>query len=498
MDQTDFTHSKLAQTTNDELVEHLDDEQLRAKTEHSSPTKSVISTGAADAAATRSTSITDDLSHSSRPLSVLSTLSLQSSKEGDRQSPKKSRNSFAGSSLSSATLNISSKTNPPSISTSTETINSLDENATHHSMTPHNNEIEQIPYFDAASSYTEDSDQSEEPTVAVAAAAAATASSPVLPVEFIVRAQSETKSAKSTDRSLSKNSSYKTESPPPLSDKSARSTTSLKQRRPPVLLRKRKVSPTKSTGSSNTSPPMHNKQNQEIFSNDLGKFDKPKEALHQCLQQLDSANWEATVIGLSNFVRLLRYHSKLIDPYIHSFTMSLCKHIRNLRSQVSRAACLAAAELFELKGKQLEQEADELSMALLHRTADTNKFLRSDAARALDAMCDNLPTQKTIQILTTKGATHQNAIVRTASAKLLNRLVERIGCDKVFSMNRDLRDKIIITGANLLMEGSLETRNYTKQMFKQLSAHPSFSKCLLDVIPPRTYRNIEKTLNSIQ
>lgn len=103
-----------------------------------------------------------------------------------------------------------------------------------------------------------------------------------------------------------------------------------------------------------------------------------------------------------------------------------------------------------------------------------------------------------IQIVTTKGATHQNAVVRTASANLCNQIIERCGVDKIFSMNRDLRDKLILTGANLLLEGSLDTRNYAKTFFKQLSYHPAYHKTIQDVIPPRTFRNIEKTLKNIK
>jgi hypothetical protein len=101
-------------------------------------------------------------------------------------------------------------------------------------------------------------------------------------------------------------------------------------------------------------------------------------------------------------------------------------------------------------------------------------------------------------ILSFRGATHQNAAVRCTTAKLLNNLVFRIGCDKVFNMHKELRDRFILTGANLLMEGSLETRNHTKEIFKQLSIHSHYQKVLLDVIPSNTYRNIEKALKSIR
>ena len=116
---------------------------------------------------------------------------------------------------------------------------------------------------------------------------------------------------------------------------------------------------------------------------------------------------------------------------------------------------------------------------------------------ALELMTDALNPTKSVIILTSRGANHQNAAVRCTAAKLLNELVFRIGCDKVFNMHREVRDRLILTGAKLLMEGSLETRNYTKELFKQLSIHSHYQKLLLDVIPPNIYRNIEKSLKSI-
>jgi hypothetical protein len=53
---------------------------------------------------------------------------------------------------------------------------------------------------------------------------------------------------------------------------------------------------------------------------------------------------------------------------------------------------------------------------------------------------------------------HQNAIVRTACARLLVSLVSKVGVDKVMTQTRDMRDKILIAGSNLLTEGSLDTR----------------------------------------
>lgn len=272
--------------------------------------------------------------------------------------------------------------------------------------------------------------------------------------------------------------------------------------RPPVLMRRNKVGaavPVKSSPSTQqhhaSSPPTKSTQ---LFAPNLRKFEKPREASVSCLAQLDNTNWEITMNGLQNFVRLIRHHPEIVEANFHTFCVALAKQVRNLRSQVSRSACQASAEFFETHAKQMEQEPDDLAAQLLNRTADTNKFLRADAARALNAMVDNLPPPKVISTVITRGANHQNAIVRTASANLCCRIVSRLGCDKVFGLHRECRDKLILAGANYLMEGSLETRNNAKVFFKQLSTHPHYNRVLLDVIPPRIYRNIEKALRSIK
>ncbi|KAH8361009.1 hypothetical protein KR093_009601 [Drosophila rubida] len=235
----------------------------------------------------------------------------------------------------------------------------------------------------------------------------------------------------------------------------------------------------------------------ELFPPNMTRFEKPREALIKTFDQLDSTNWEVNMTGLKSIVRLIRYHSDFLDNHMHMTCIQLTRSVRNLRSQVARASCQAATELFTLKCKTLEVECDDLVCALLHRTADTNRFLRADATRALESMVDHLQPPKVLNILTTKGAQHQNALVRTTTAKLLFRLAERLGSDRIYAMARESRDKFFMVGANLLLEGSLETRSYAKSLFRALSEHASYQRIILEVIPPRTYRNVEKTLRTI-
>lgn len=106
------------------------------------------------------------------------------------------------------------------------------------------------------------------------------------------------------------------------------------------------------------------------------KIKSPKEALNRCISQLESKNWEVTVTGLKLFVNLIHQHPQIIDTQIHLLSVLLAKHIKNLRSQVSRAACNASEQFFQTHSKTIEPEADDLSIPLFYKTADTNKFLR--------------------------------------------------------------------------------------------------------------------------
>lgn len=275
-----------------------------------------------------------------------------------------------------------------------------------------------------------------------------------------------------------------------------------KPKRSSHLKKSSKIVPAKSILPNHPANPMNAQSKvylgNEMFPISLRRFERPKDALYACLGQLDSGSWETVMAGLQTFVRLIRHHPDYVDAHVHLLTIAVSKQVRNLRSQVARAASLCSGEFFMTHNKVLDGDAEELASALLQRSADTNKFLRNDATNALDAMCEYMHPTKVIYILIFRGATHQNAIVRCTTAKMLDRLVYRMGCEKVFALPRDVRDKLILTAAQFLMEGSLETRNYTKDLFKKLSVHPNYQKVLLDIIPNNLYRNIEKSLKSIR
>ncbi|XP_051165432.1 uncharacterized protein LOC127284162 isoform X2 [Leptopilina boulardi] len=226
--------------------------------------------------------------------------------------------------------------------------------------------------------------------------------------------------------------------------------------------------------------------------------DKAKIHMQQCFSQLESKDWEITMKGLHTLSQIAKQTPEQLDSYTPGMIVRLLgKHVRNLRSQVSRAACLAAGDIFSLHIRGIDQDLDVLAGPLLNRTADTNKFLRADSNAALDRMVEHLPPNRTIGIIVNHGATHQNAIIRAATARLLCAIVDRIGPDYIMFLPRDVRDKLLSAGAKLLIDGNLNARNHAKEIFRRLIRCEGFKKALSEAVQESTLRHIEKTLRSL-
>lgn len=130
---------------------------------------------------------------------------------------------------------------------------------------------------------------------------------------------------------------------------------SIPQNRSTMMSRRNKCVPTKSFSSSATT---NKRTTIELFPPSLRKFERPRDASTNCLNQLDSPNWETTMNGLQIFVRLIRNHPEIIETNVHTYCVALSKQVKNLRSQVSRLACQASAEFFQSHAKYLEQECE--------------------------------------------------------------------------------------------------------------------------------------------
>ncbi|XP_029678629.1 uncharacterized protein LOC115244815 isoform X3 [Formica exsecta] len=225
--------------------------------------------------------------------------------------------------------------------------------------------------------------------------------------------------------------------------------------------------------------------------------EKSKRMVQQCLAQLENKDWEITTKGLKSLSQISKQHPECLDTCpVGTIGRLLGRHIKNLRSQVARAACLAASDVFSSQIRGIDQDLDDIAGPLLQRTADTNRFLRADSNAALDQMVQHLPPHKTIGIIL-RGASHQNAVVRAATARLLSDITDRIGPDHIMILPRDVKDKLLNTCAKLLMDGNLDARNYAKKMFRCLTRCEGFRKALTDAVPETTLRHIDKTMKTL-
>ncbi|XP_076231349.1 uncharacterized protein LOC143177360 [Calliopsis andreniformis] len=229
-----------------------------------------------------------------------------------------------------------------------------------------------------------------------------------------------------------------------------------------------------------------------------GKPEKTKPIVQQCFSQLESKEWEVVMKGLKTLSQIAKQDPEYLDiGATATISRLLGRQIKSLRSQVARTACLAAGDVFSSQIRGIDQDFDDIAGPLLHRTADTNRFLRADSNAALDRMVEHLPPQKTIVVIVLRGASHQNAIVRAATARLLASIVDRIGPEHTMILPKDVRDKLFCTGARLLIDGNLDARNHAKRMFRHLAHCEGFRRALTDAVPETTLRHIDKTLKTL-
>nr|XP_053628429.1 TOG array regulator of axonemal microtubules protein 2-like [Cherax quadricarinatus] len=197
-------------------------------------------------------------------------------------------------------------------------------------------------------------------------------------------------------------------------------------------------------------------------------------------------------------VRLTEHHPEVLHSDLHSVNLALLKQAKNLRSQVSRAAIQAFTRLFDTLKRNMESDSEKIVAMLLHRTADTNKFLQLDSHHALDALVENISPTKSIPAIIQEGISHKNAVVRTTVARLLAYEVERLGPSRVLSGQKDITDRILPAAAKLAQDGSLETRQYIKQIFQQLIHQGQFETALKKYVTATEIKNIQKFLDNLK
>ena len=122
--------------------------------------------------------------------------------------------------------------------------------------------------------------------------------------------------------------------------------------------------------------------------------------------------------------------------------MSVTSKVKNLRSQVGRAAVHVMAALFEQVGvniatnhlmtvlniqlkRSMESDLEKIALPLVLKTGETNRFLREDCNIALDRMVENVSSSRVIAIVTSEPITNKNPVIRTTVSRLLAYITDR-------------------------------------------------------------------------
>lgn len=129
-----------------------------------------------------------------------------------------------------------------------------------------------------------------------------------------------------------------------------------------------------------------------------------------------TARKEPSFAGGASRVSLRRRHFQLADPRNRSGRSTVYYYRYAGRKRERKNSRVCEREKFESRAisgvtfllqrlsRLRSQDLDEIAGPLLHRTADTNRFLRADSNAALDRMVQHLPPHKTIGVIVLRGA----------------------------------------------------------------------------------------------
>ncbi|XP_037089587.1 uncharacterized protein LOC119109937 isoform X2 [Pollicipes pollicipes] len=235
-----------------------------------------------------------------------------------------------------------------------------------------------------------------------------------------------------------------------------------------------------------------------VFGDHLEKFGNPKAALEEAYRKLNSDDWEREVSGLTDLVRLFRYHPDMVSGDLKNVSAAVIKQMKNLRSQVLRAAVQTSCEMFQHVGKGVEPNLEKIAAILLQKTSDTNKFIKADSNRSLDVMLDSVSLPRAITAVTSEGLGHRNAQVRCTVARLLATVVQRLGAAGSLSGQRDITDRLVPAAAQLVREGDLQTRKHAKTIFQVWLQHPDLDKVLSKYLSGSVKLDIDKVVDNLK
>uniref|UniRef100_A0A1B6LVU5 TOG domain-containing protein n=1 Tax=Graphocephala atropunctata TaxID=36148 RepID=A0A1B6LVU5_9HEMI len=202
----------------------------------------------------------------------------------------------------------------------------------------------------------------------------------------------------------------------------------------------------------------------------------PEEVARLAAIKLNRSEYETKKAGLEDCLQLSHFNPEELEPYMSLVYRAMSSLLNNFRPQITLFTCQAAREFFAHMRSTCRPEYDELVFALLNRTADTNRYIRLYANDALDKMVTYIPTVHAVRPLAEKGPTHNNPLVRTATARLLTCIVA-LKTPTTILTHPNLRDtckKILETATLLLADNNLDARAAAKKLFQRFMNEEEF------------------------
>lgn len=196
--------------------------------------------------------------------------------------------------------------------------------------------------------------------------------------------------------------------------------------------------------------------------------------------------------GIRRIEDLIETNPEVVQTDIKTISFALLVEVRNLRSQVSRAAIQCFAKMLEHFGRLMEQDLDRTVPLLLQKTGDTNRFIRNDAHAALINVTRCVSAPKAIVAIVTEGISHKNATVRAEAAKLLAAIVERLGAAKSLSGAKDVTERILPAAAHFVQDSNPEARAEGKKILNLLMEEPIFERAAQKYLAAATLRHVQR------
>ncbi|XP_069743807.1 TOG array regulator of axonemal microtubules protein 2-like [Narcine bancroftii] len=220
------------------------------------------------------------------------------------------------------------------------------------------------------------------------------------------------------------------------------------------------------------------RKSDEEGSLEMNLFSHQEQGLTEALKLLANSDWEIKRQGLSSVRCLARLHQEVLLTKLHVVCLAVMKEVSNLRSKVACSAMLTLGELFSQLKRGMDQEAEEVARILLHRTGDSNEFIREEAVKALAVMAQSVSPPRALTALIAGGLNHRNSMVRRCTAANLLRVVEDLGAERLLSGNKGSVDQIVQSMVKFLQDGNQETRFYGQKLLNILVSHPEFGRYL--------------------